>query len=105
MDPILREFGVPVTVTRPAPDDDPIQTTGVWVLPITEDVPLGTEFQRKERRRILALDRDEVPTVPRGTVIVAAERAGDDAQTWRVDGLEFADADHHRVRVVLEPAP
>lgn len=100
MDPIFSAFGVPVTVTRPAPDDDPIVTTGVWVSPIPDDVPVGMEFQRRERRKVLALDRDAVPTVPRGTVIVAPERDSEDAQTWRVDSLEQEDADHHRVRVV-----
>lgn len=97
---LLAAFGVPATVTRPAPDDDPIATTGVWVSPIPDDVPVGMEFQRRERRRVLALDRDAVPTVPRGTVITAPERDSEHAQTWRVDSLEQEDADHHRVRVV-----
>jgi len=100
MDPALEAFGVPATVTRPAPDHEPIETSVIWVTPITDDVPGGMEFQRKERRRVLVLDRNAVPTVPRGTVIVAAERLGEVERTWRVDGLELEDADHHRVRVV-----
>src|SRR5262245_63022428 len=52
--------------------------------------PYTTLFrsQRRDRRRLLALNRDVVPTVPRGTVIVAAEREGDDEKTWRVERSE-----------------
>jgi hypothetical protein len=94
--------GVPVTVTRPAPDDDPIETHGIWIVPITESAPLGG-FGRQEPRRILALRRDQVPTVPKGTVIVGPPKADADPVGWRVDGIDRIEADHVRVIVVEDP--
>ena len=52
-------------------------------------------MSRRARVRGLAFDVDEVPTMPRGTVIVAPERKGASAQTWVVDGL----ADSHAVDI------
>jgi hypothetical protein len=91
--------GVDVVVTRPAPDNDPIETRGIWLTPLTEDVPIGMDFQRREPIRVIALSRLAVPTVPRGTVIVAPEKAGDDDEEWLVDGVERVEADHSRVTV------
>lgn len=100
---VLSAFGVAVTVTRPAPDDTPIETTGAWVTPINDNYPVGPEFQRRHRRQVLVLSRDEVPTVPKGTLIDAPARDGDDERRWRVDGIDEEDADHFRVLVVEEP--
>jgi len=96
----LDAHGVDVTVTRPAPDDDPIETSGIWMTTVTEDVPAVMDFQRRDPRRVMALSRADVPTVPRGTLIVAPEKAGDALQTWRVDGLDSLQADHTRVVVL-----
>lgn len=104
LDPIFAAFGVPVTVTRPALDDAPIETTGVWVELPEMEVPLGLGFQRKEPQRVLALSRVEVPTVPRGTEILAPETLGGPVKGWRVDGLERADVDLHRVYVMPDPS-
>jgi hypothetical protein len=98
-------FGVPVTVTRPAPDDTPIETTGIFVEVAEMDVPSGLAFQRKEPQRLLALMRTEVPTVPRGTAVLAPELLGGEVLRWRIDGLERADADHHRVYLIPDPEP
>jgi hypothetical protein len=103
MDPIVEAFGVPATVTRPAPEDTPIETTGVWVSPTLMEMPVGMDLQRAERRRIFSLRRDAVPTVPRGTLIEAPERESDAVLRWRVNGIEMADADH--VRVIVIPVP
>lgn len=92
--------GVDVTVIRPAPDDDPIETRGIWLTPLTEDAPQNGVFARREPRRILAVKRSDVATVPRGTVFVAPEKAGGESRGWRCDGLERQEADHHRVIVV-----
>jgi len=91
--------GFDVTVTRPAPDDDPIEARGIWLVPVNDAVPIGSDFTRREPIRVLALKRSEVPTVPKGTGIVAPEKAGDDPVGWRVDGLERQEADHNRVIV------
>lgn len=99
LDPIFSAFGVPATVTRPAPDNTPITTTVVWIFPTTEDQPTGAAWSRRERQRMLALNRDDVPTVPRTTTIVCPERDGEDDMTWTVDSLDSEDADHYRVLV------
>lgn len=97
----LSAHGVDVTVTRPVPDDEPIEARGIWLTPTTEGLPIGSELTRREPRRVLALRRADVPTVPRGTLIVAPEKAGDeDTLEWRVDGFEHYEADHVRVIVV-----
>jgi hypothetical protein len=103
LDPIFEAFGVPATVTRPAPDEIPILTTGVWVSPLTLDMPPAMEFQRKESQRVMALTRTEVPTVPRGTIIEAPEMLGGTVQRWRIDGIEQTDSDHHRVFLLPDP--
>jgi hypothetical protein len=98
----LAAHGVDVTVTRPAPDDTPIATRGIWMTWITEDVPAASDFQRREPRKVMALSRIVVPTVPRGTLIVAPppQGTGSVTQTWRVDGTERVEADHTRVFMV-----
>ena len=95
----LSAHGVDVVVTRPGAAG--IETRGVWLTTITEDLPVG-DFQRREPRRVMALSRAAVATIPRGTVIVGPEKAGADEadRWWRVDGIERVEADHHRVTVV-----
>lgn len=102
--------GVPATVTRPFPDETPIETRGIWLTPglsrpFTEPYPGGAQLQRREPERVIALQRSEVPTVPRGTRIDAAERIGGAVVAWRVDTVEHVDAGQHRVFVVRETEP
>ena len=94
--------GLPVTVTRPAPDDAPISTSGIWVSPTTEDFTSGLDVQRRAPRRVLVLTKAAVPTVPKGTLILAPETAGGRTRAWRVDGVDRVEADHHRVVIVLD---
>jgi hypothetical protein len=96
----LSAFGVSVTVTRPAPDSNPISTTGIWLPPVLVDVPSSSDLQRKELRRVFSVPRSAVATLPRGTRIDAAERSGDAVQAWRVDEPDAADPVHMRVIVV-----
>ena len=93
--------GVAATVTRPAPDNTPIVTTAIWqtTAPLDEDRAYGTDFQRRQPRRILAIPRSAVATMPRGTVIVAPGQPGGADETWHVDGLEPVQADTWRVIV------
>lgn len=93
-------FGLPVVVTRPAPDDTPIETNGIWVAPVTDSVPFGTDFQRRDVRRVIAISRADVPALPHGSKLVAAEQLGDTPRTWKVDGVERLEPDHIRVVVV-----
>lgn len=102
----LSAHGVPATVTRPAPGNTPIETRVIWVTPITDLMPEGMAFQRREQSKVLAIPRDEVPTVPKGTTIVAPGPPGGDTTpyTWKVDGTDRIDADHTRVTVVKDEA-
>lgn len=93
-------FGVPATVTRPTPDDTPIETTGIWVPEQTELAPPGLGFGRNEPRKVLAFRRDQVPTLRLETRIVAPDPESGVVKTWLVDGYVHGDAEHHRVSVV-----
>jgi hypothetical protein len=97
-------MGVPAVVTRPSPSDAPIETSLIWVNVETQSEPGAAEFVRRERVRIAVLDRDDVPTVPKNTRIVAAEREGGPERTWRVDGIDRSEPDQMRVIVVEVPA-
>jgi hypothetical protein len=100
----LSVHGVPATVTRPAPDDEPIETRGIWISPGTESVPVGSGFSRKEQQLVLALPRTafaDVSKLPRGTRIVAVgpdTSAGE--RTWQIDGFDGLERDHVRAIVI-----
>lgn len=100
----ISAFGVTATVTRPAPDDTPIETTVLWATPATEDRPIGSsDFVRREQRRTVALLTADVPTCPKGTVIDAADERNGTVRRWRVQGIDVIEAEHVRAIVVLEP--
>lgn len=95
--------GVTATITRPAPDQAPITTTVIWTVePVSDTQPYGTDLRRGDSRKVLTLSKADVPTVPRGTVVVAAEIDGESAKTWVIDGIERALADQWRVFVKLQ---
>ncbi len=105
-------FGVTATVTRPAPDSDPITTRVVWLAPDQIVNPIGLDdqrfqpnFQRRDPVLIMALRRDEVPTVPRGTRIVAPPLNGHDDELWMVDGTLAEDREHVKVAVLKLEEP
>lgn len=101
MAPILDAFGVPVTVTRPIPDDGPIATTAVWLSRLEETSAPGQDFSRLGPRRVLAFERTAaLSNLPRHTIIVAADRLGEARKTWRVEG--YAAATHpDEMRVIV----
>jgi hypothetical protein len=97
--PILDAFGLPILVTVPL--GDPIRMTATWVRSLEETQPFGTDLARRDPRRVLAVPRTAtLDTIPRGTLIVAAEEEGGPSRTWRVDGLERTEVDLFRVVVV-----
>lgn len=94
-------FSVPATVTRPAPDATPVPTTGIWLTSLVEVRPFGTDFQRRDPRRVLSVTRDAILThIPRGSTIVAPEQVGWTPKTWRVDGYERVDSDDMRLILI-----
>jgi len=96
--------GVQATVTRPSPDDTPVVTTIMWLGPLEESRPDGTDFQRTASRKELAvLKTAQLPNCPRGTIILAPEEGYETGPilTWRVDGyLAAVDPDLMRVAVI-----
>jgi len=94
-------FGVPATVTRPA--SAPILTTGIWVPMAAVDSPDGADFGRRETQRVMAFRRDQVASLPKGTLVLAAETAGGDTKRFRVDGTERQDSETHHVYLVPDP--
>ena len=88
LDVALTALGVAIIVTRQAPDDGPIATSGIWITSLVEEQPVGTDLRRREPRRVLAIPRSAVPTLRRGDRVLAPEWSGDTPQLWRVDGLE-----------------
>jgi hypothetical protein len=85
--------GFPVTVTRPAPNDTPIATRGLWLRPLAEAQPYGTDWRNAQPRRILVLPKTTlgtgvaaVPTCPRGTTIAAPVKLGDANVNWVAEG-------------------
>jgi hypothetical protein len=90
-------FGVPGTVTPP--DEAAIDTTVVWLTPNPAFQP-GGESYRRDGQKILALRRDEVPRVPTGTLIQAADVLDGEVFTWKVDGIDLVEQDHTRVFVL-----
>jgi hypothetical protein len=98
-------YGVPATITRPAPDDTPVSGTVILrVESLPEQRPFGQDFQRREGRRVLSVRRDDfAAALPRGTTVVAPERKGGTDKTWTVEGQERADAYcwHHIVALTV----
>jgi hypothetical protein len=108
LDRNFKTFAVDATVTRPAPDDTPIETLRedggglLWLTPTTEDAPESQVFARRERRRVAAFLKRDVPTCPIGTAIAAPDERGGDPGGWRVDGFVLDEAEHMRVSVVAD---
>ena len=98
--------GVPATITRVAPASTaPIATTVIWpsAVPLQEDQPYGVDFSRKGPRRVMAIPRVDVDSLPAGSIIVAPEQPDGANKTWRVEVMERVEADTWRAIVMLAP--
>jgi hypothetical protein len=99
----LNVHGVDATVTRPSPDETPIATRAVWSTPLEEAQPFGADFRKREPRRVMVLPRSDVPTMPTGTVIAAAEAPGGAVKTWRFESHDSpAQSDYWRIVVKVQ---
>lgn len=98
MSVVLQAFGVDITVT--VPGGDAVEGRGAWLPDLIDDVPVGGAFQRRERRRVLAVDLDEFAAMPRGTIISAPPRLEDPVGRFMVDAFERMDQDHARVVLI-----
>ena len=94
----LAAFGLAAVVTLP--DGGPVATRAMWLPTDTVNRPAGSDYRRAEVWRVLALPSDDVPQVPRGTVVSVPESEGGESADWSVDEAERIDFDHHRVVVV-----
>jgi hypothetical protein len=56
-----------------------------------------------EPRRVVAIPSDDVPAIPRGTLISCAEPLQPEPLIWITDSMAATFSDHQRVAVV--PAP
>jgi hypothetical protein len=103
IDSALDAFGAPAVVC--VPGGTTVSTRAMWLPPRIDQVPTGAAFQRTEALRVLVLPIADLPQVPRGTRITAAEIAGGPARAWIVDGRDADDVDHVRVVVRRLPDP
>lgn len=96
--------GVLITVVRPAPDQDPVDSTGRWSDPLVQERRVGTDFTARDPRRVLVVPKSATLAVmPRGTLITAPDVTDATPRLWRVDGLEgptMAD----QWRLIVSPA-
>lgn len=103
MDAITTAFGVAVTVQWPPPDLTIAEVTGVWVPEFTADSPSGGFANgRREPRRVMAFRRDQIATTPQRMLVVAPDVDGGAPRGWRVESVEYSDAEHFRVVLVKD---
>jgi hypothetical protein len=103
--PALAAFGLPATVT--VPGEDPVTTTVIWLPPEPSPVE-GVYLRTQEAQRVLALPAavfpvdaaTRRPTIPRGTVIAAAEQVGGTVVSWGVESIKSQHADEIRLVVI-----
>jgi hypothetical protein len=91
-------FGVPAVVT--VPGGEPVPTLVIWTTPEQAPVPNDGDLRKVEPRRVMAIRRDEVPAVPRGTLIAVSEPLRSTPDLWAVDSMDSVFPDHQRVSVV-----
>jgi len=87
-------YGVPATVTRPAPDDTPVSCTVILrVEQLQERRFPGGDLQKREGRRVMSFQKADFATsLPRGTTVAAPERKGAADKAWQIDSIDRVDA-------------
>ncbi len=88
LNPAIEAFGLPATITPPGVGQTPISTSGFWVSAMSEEAPVGSEYRRRDPRRIFVLPlSSDVPEQDRGAILAAPEVDGGVTKTWQVVGL------------------
>jgi len=101
MAPALEALGLAIVVTRPAPESTPVATTGIWLTPLFEEQPYGSDLRRRDPRRLMGIARTaDLDFIPRGSLIDAPEQLGGVSRTWMVEGYDRVIADEMRVLVL-----
>lgn len=87
----LAVHGVALTMTFPDGGAS-VPAVGIWHPALDDGQPFGTDFSRRDPRRLLEVAlTSTVPGVPRGTTIRAQERDGGATHTYIADGLAQPD--------------
>lgn len=102
MQAMFATMAVDGVLTMPAPNNTPLDIRAIWLTPEAPVQPFGQDLGRVDPKRVLAIQRTAtLPSIPRGSVIVAPETEGGTDKTWRVEGVPSAvTADEIRVFVV-----
>lgn len=102
-DIIFDVMGVPATITRPEPSTDPVSVSIVWMTPTTEDQISAFATQRREKRRVFAVRTSQITSIPRGSIVLAADEFGGAVKRWRCDGPDRSEVDLNRYIVIADP--
>jgi len=104
--PALEAFegpmGTQAVVTEPWVK--PISTQIIWLGPLEEESPIGTEYAKRGARELMAVRKDEVPELQRGSIINAAGPPRDIVRDWQVDSITRSDRDYFFAVVVPKTA-
>lgn len=89
--------GIPATLQGPW--ESPLEGRIVWLRNLEEDAPYGTQYAKVGARRRMAIQRDGVTNIPKGSIVTAPEEIGAEATDWQVDGTEEVTRTHFLVAV------
>lgn len=107
LDAVFEAFGEPADALVTTPHAaTAVEASIVWLPATTEDAiapadpgAMRVEMGRRAALRELALKRSEVPHLPIGSVIQAADYTGGAVKTWIVDTVTRVEPDMIRVLV------
>ena len=73
---------------------------GIWTQPVTETDLGGLDVQSDRPSRILALRREDAPTITRGDRLRTRDGYNGRSRVFRVDGFHEIFSDHYRLSLV-----
>jgi len=76
--------------------------TGVLTDWAVVEMPEGAQFQRREESHLLTVLISDMPSAPRGTVVVHPEVTGGSDKTWRVESSIPQKQLGKRILILLE---